>query len=311
MVTISTAVSTMSSPALTRASTRPPSGLGRRIALPVIVALALAAPVGLVPTTGWAQQDLRPVVADMQVRLTQLEELVRSLTGQLEKADFRDRQLEQKLDLLQRDMDLRLRELEGTGGASAPGASTSTSTSTSTPTPPRPPSEEGLAPDSGVLGYLPSPQAESAPGGGFMPPSAAAAPQGAVALPPGPPEEQYSFAFSLLRQGDYGRAERAFAAFIQAHPSHSLAGNAQYWLGETHYARGDYENAAVAFAKGFKDYASGSKTPDNLFKLGMSMSALGKKREACAAFQKLRGDYPDVAGTLQRQVTDQMRRNGC
>jgi len=268
-----------------------------------VLALVLgltAAP--LIPGTAHAQQDLRPVVADLQVRITQMEEMVRSLTGQLEQSSFRVRQLEQRLDLMQRDMDLRLRELEGTGG----GASV-------TPRPSSPSPSVTTAPPSGggVLGYLPSQQPEDGMGTGFAPPARANTPSGGGALPSGPPEEQYSYAFSLLRQGEYAQAEQAFGAFIQANPTHSLAGNAQYWLGETFYARGDYENAAVAFAKGYREYSGGSKTPDNLFKLGMSMSALGKQREACAAFQKLQADFPDVAATLRRQVTDQMRRNGC
>lgn len=285
----------------------------RRLAL--TLALALVTGLGaLAPPSRAAlaqQQDLRPVVADLQVRITQLEDLVRTLTGQLEQATFRTRQLEQRLDLLNRDTDLRLRELEGTGGdaASAPPASSPAARPTSA----APPSSSGpaLAPDSGILGYLPVPQPEDGLGGGFAPPATVSAPVAGAVLPSGTPDAQYGHAFSLLRQGDFGRAEQAFAAFIVTNPSHSLAGNAQYWLGETHYARGDYETAAVAFAKGFKEYPGGSKTPDNLFKLGMSMSALGKKREACAAFQKFRADYPDVAATLRRQVDDQMRRNDC
>jgi len=276
--------------------------------------LAVAVGIGALPSrVALAQQDVRPVVADLQVRITQLEDLVRKLTGQLEQATFRSRQLEQRLDLLNRDMDLRLRELEGTGGGAATARPRSSPSPSPRPVPTAPTSTSGpaLAPDSGVLGYLPAPQAEDGLGGGFAPPATTSAAATGSVLPAGPPEEQYSHAFSLLRQGDYGRAEQAFTAFIDVNPSHSLAGNAQYWLGETHYARGDYENAAVAFAKGFKQYSGGSKTPDNLFKLGMSMSALGKTREACAAFQKLRADYPDVAATLRRQVDDQMRRNGC
>ncbi|MBB4267290.1 tol-pal system protein YbgF [Roseospira visakhapatnamensis] len=287
------------------------AGAGSR-RLPVLgltLALGLGAAM-LPPRAALAQQDLRPLVADLQVRITQMEEMVRGLTGQLEQSEFRTRQLEQRLDLLSRDMDLRLRELEGTGG-DASATPTPTPGSAAAPAPTAPPAAPALAPGAGVLGYLPTPQAEDGLGGGLARPPSGAAPTTSVVLPSGSPEEQYSHAFLLLRQGDYGRAEQAFAAFIQVNPSHSLAGNAQYWLGETHYARGDYENAAVAFAKGFKDYSSGSKAPDNLFKLGMSMSALGKKREACAAFQKLRADYPDVAAALRRQVDDQMSRNGC
>ena len=43
-------------------------------------------------------------------------------------------------------------------------------------------------------------------------------------------------------------AEQALAAFVQNHPEDGLAGNAQYWLGETFYVRGDFQTAARTFA---------------------------------------------------------------
>jgi tol-pal system protein YbgF len=273
-----------------------PRALAGGLTLALLMAGALPAPA--------AAQEQQGLIADMQVRLTQLEQLVQQLTGQLEQAQFRNRELERRLDLLEREIDLGL---SGDGGGGTMAAAPPTAASP--PAGPAPSPQAGgprpLAPDNGVLGYLGNDggAAPATAGGGGASQQAA--------LPAGPPEAQYQHAFSLLRQGSFESAEAAFSAFIQAHPRHTLAGNAQYWLGETHYARGDYDAAARAFAKGFKDYPSGSKTPDNLFKLGMSMSALGKKREACAAFQKLRADYPGVAGTLSRQVADQMARNGC
>jgi len=275
-----------------------------------ILAGALLAGVALaaLPVRDAHAQDNRALIADMQVRITQLEDLVRSLTGTLEETSYQNRQMQQRLDLLEREIDMRLGSLEGGGGM--PSAATG---SANTPPPARPSAgaSGALAPDTGVLGYV-TPPASSRPASPEQPSTqtldAAAA---RAILPPGTPEEQYNYAFSLLRQGDYARAEQAFQAFVEVNGTHTLAGNAQYWLGETYYARSNYESAAVAFAKGYKEYPTSSKTPDNLFKLGMSMSALGKKREACAALQKLRADFPSIAGTLQRQVTDQMARNGC
>ncbi|MQX36455.1 tol-pal system protein YbgF [Roseospira navarrensis] len=279
----------------------------RRSARPLAVAvltgrLLVATALALLPLQAAHAQDNRALIADMQVRITQLEDLVRNLTGSLEETQFRNRQLQQRLDLIERELDMRLGALEGGGTAS----SASGSGAEAAPSPSGDGGGSALAPDEGVLGYTrtPAPSSSRPSSGGF-----AGSP--ANILPPGSPEVQYNHAFSLLRQRDYGRAEQAFKAFVEANGTHTLAGNAQYWLGETHYAREDYESAAVAFAKGYKEFPDSSKTPDNLFKLGMSMSALGKKREACAAFQKLRADFPNVAGTLQRQVSDQMARNGC
>ena len=71
-----------------------------------------------------------------------------------------------------------------------------------------------------------------------------------LVLPNGTPAQRYDFARALFRLGDYKEAERAFRAFLTAHPEDTRASNAQYWLGEIDYVRADYEAAARAFLKG-------------------------------------------------------------
>ena len=48
-------------------------------------------------------------------------------------------------------------------------------------------------------------------------------------LPEGSPKEQYEFATSFLKVGDYNMAERAFREFVDNNPENELSGNAQYW----------------------------------------------------------------------------------
>ena len=62
-------------------------------------------------------------------------------------------------------------------------------------------------------------------------------------------------------------------SFVERYPKDPLAGNAQYWLGETFYVRKDYSNAATAFAQGYEKYPKGAKASDDLLKLGMSLTA--------------------------------------
>ena len=52
-------------------------------------------------------------------------------------------------------------------------------------------------------------------------------------LPDKPPKEQYEFAVSFMKIGDYETAEFALKEFIQKNKDHDLAGSAQYWYGET------------------------------------------------------------------------------
>jgi tol-pal system protein YbgF len=131
-----------------------------------------------------------------------------------------------------------------------------------------------------------------------------------VELPDGPPEDQYDYAFGLLRQADYAKAEQALGKFLDAHPEHELAGNAKYWLGETFYVRGNYERAAVTFAEGFQTYPESQKAPDNLLKLGMSLAQIDRTEDACGIFAELQSRYPDAKNNiLQRAEREESRLN--
>ncbi len=152
--------------------------------------------------------------------------------------------------------------------------------------------------------------------GGAPPPrpntQAAAPPPSSAAAPPGAGADQlYNDAFKKLQDGDYAGAERGFKAFLQSNPKHTLAGNAQYWLGETYYARRDYQNAMTAFAEGYKVYRGSSKGPDNLLKLGVTLAVLGRKPDACAVFAKFNQDYPRATDLQKRRVEQERQKNGC
>ncbi len=158
-------------------------------------------------------------------------------------------------------------------------------------------------------------QLEKGRGGGPRPPMAT----GSAAPPPRPPaapaagngDQLYHEAFKLLQDGDYAGAEKAFRTFVKQNPQHVLAGNAQYWLGETYYARRDYQDAATAFAEGYKVYKASPKGPDNLLKLGITLAVLGRKSDACAIFTRFTQDYPRATDLQKRRVDQERQRNGC
>ncbi len=103
----------------------------------------------------------------------------------------------------------------------------------------------------------------------------------------------------------------AFKAFVAQHPKDPLAGNAQYWLGETFYAQSDYKNAAIAFAEGYQKYPKSSKAPDNLLKLGMSLGQTGRKADACTAFKQLNSQFPSASAAIKDRTTRAQQRYGC
>jgi tol-pal system protein YbgF len=98
---------------------------------------------------------------------------------------------------------------------------------------------------------------------------------------------------------------------VQQHPDSGLAGNAQYWLGESYYARGRYADAAVAFAEGYKRYPKGSKASETLLKLAMSLGRADQKQNACIALVQLAHDFPHASSAVKQRAAAEKQRNGC
>ena len=94
-------------------------------------------------------------------------------------------------------------------------------------------------------------------------------------LPDASPLEQYEFATSFLKVGDYNMAERAFREFVDTNPDNDLSGNAQYWYAETFRIRQLYTDAASAYLEGYQKYPKSEKAPINLLKLGVSLVQIG------------------------------------
>ena len=123
--------------------------------------------------------------------------------------------------------------------------------------------------------------------------------------------EQYNQAFGLLKQADYPAAEAALKAFIEQHPTDPMAGNAQYWLGETYYTRNRFLEAASAFAEGYKRYPKSTKAADDLLKLAMSLGRANQKQNACVALAQLDHDFPKPAAAIREHAAAEKKRLGC
>jgi tol-pal system protein YbgF len=124
------------------------------------------------------------------------------------------------------------------------------------------------------------------------------------------PEALYERSNESLLRRQFGDAEAGFSTFLQKYPDHSLAGSAQYWLGETFYAQGDFKRAAANFLQGFKKYPKSRRAPDSLLKLGISLNKLGQGEQACAAFAAVSADYPKAVDARKRAQAE-AKRAGC
>jgi tol-pal system protein YbgF len=147
------------------------------------------------------------------------------------------------------------------------------------------------------------------PGGG---PQVAAAPAPASSGEAEMNSKQlYETAYGYLLQRDYGAAEAAFDEFLRRHPGDPLAGNAQYWLGESLYVRGQYRAAAGAFLKGYQAYGKSAKAPESLLKLAMSLQRLGQKDAACSSFNELATKFPNAPAHVKSTGQTERQRAGC
>ena len=130
-------------------------------------------------------------------------------------------------------------------------------------------------------------------------------------LPDENPKEQYEFATSFLKVGDYPTAERAFREFVLTNPDHKLAGNAQYWYAETFRIRQLYTDAASAYLEGYQKYPKGEKAPINLLKLGVSMVQIGEKDQGCKMINGVEKQYPKANQSVIQKAKYESQKFEC
>lgn len=268
--------------------------------------------------------------ADM-TRISQLEQQVRDLTNQVEQGNFQLRQLQEAFDRYVQSTEARL---QSSGGSAAPAPSNSFDTPASdapsnvpeSPTssiPPQP--NTPSAPAGGVTGALTDPNGAYQPSS--TPPLGQIEERGAKPMAPnadgtitsgrgqgtgaGNAAQAYDQAFGYLQQSNYTDAENAFRNFLSIYPTHPLAANAQYWLGETYFAQTQYSTAAKTFAKAFQDYPKGQKAPDALLKLSLTLEKMNKKEDACLTLKELKKRFPSGPASVLRRGDEEAIRMNC
>tara|TARA_X000000950_G_scaffold205542_1_gene247267 strand:- start:337 stop:1299 length:963 start_codon:yes stop_codon:yes gene_type:complete len=130
-------------------------------------------------------------------------------------------------------------------------------------------------------------------------------------LPDKPAEEQYDFAVSFMKIGDYETAEFALKEFIDKNKDHDLAGSAQYWYGETFRIRQLYSDAASAYLDGYQNYPKSKKAPDNLLKLGITMVQLGEKDQGCKMISGIKKEYPKANKSVLQKAQYEQKKFKC
>lgn len=288
---------------------------------------------------GFAPGVFAQSAEELSVRMTQMEDQMRQLVGQVEELTFQLRTIQQQIGA----------QKAGDAGQQMPVATAKRTTVAEMPATAgniEPMSESGQqfegeqqvttiinengveeevvlqkAPGPKILGTLPGSAYDGPPdtnfngqvimpaesGDGQMPSEVETVSLGTQAETP---DMLYERSYESLLRRQFSDAETGFRSFVQKYGDNSLAGNAQYWLGETYYVQGDYRQAAQSFLKGYREFPKGRKAADSLLKLGLSLNRLGQKEQACAAFTQLGGQFPKAAEARKRAQTE-AKRAGC
>jgi tol-pal system protein YbgF len=250
------------------------------------------------PPTGALASGNRAIQDQLEARLNQLEQDLRDLTAKVEEQGFGARQTQQAMT----DLIGRLSALEQRQGAGAAPTTSATPAAVTAPMvtnwPERANPNEpapAAAPSVEPLGTLSTNLTND--------PTAAPAAND--------PTFMYENALELLKQRDYGLAEKSLNDFLRTFPNHNLAPNARYWLGETYFVQDRFDQAARVFAEGYQKFPKGPKAADNLLKLGLSLAAQRKTDDACVALKQIAKDFPNGSAVVKSRAESEIKKLAC
>tara|TARA_B100000029_G_scaffold65822_1_gene58767 strand:- start:4595 stop:5551 length:957 start_codon:yes stop_codon:yes gene_type:complete len=240
------------------------------------------------------------------LKLSELEEQFKILTNKFEEINFKLDKLSNRITKVQTDNQMRFQDLE---------QSSLDTENVSASNEPKILPGSGEAQDLGAISYADDAAEEkiqktqSIESAGTV--ITEDADRAEKILPDTTPEEQYKFAVSFIKVGDYDTAELALREFVDSNSKHELAGNAQYWYGETFRVRQLYQDAATAYLNGYQKYPKSSKAPVNLLKLGVMLVQIGEKEQGCSMILGVKTQYPKANQSVIQKAEYEKKKFNC
>ena len=239
------------------------------------------------------------------LKLSDLEEQFKILTNSFEEVNYKLDKLSNRISKVQSDNQLRFQDLENFSTATSnktkpnkkklPGSSTE--------------QDLGSISDADVAATAQVQETQSIESVSSVVTETAT--RAEKLLPETVPAEQYKFAVSFIKVGDYETAELALREFVDTHPKHELAGNAQYWYGETFRVRQLYQDAATAYLDGYQKYPKSKKAPVNLLKLGVMLVQIGEKEQGCSMILGIKDQYPKANQSVIQKAEYEKKKFNC
>ena len=143
-----------------------------------------------------------------------------------------------------------------------------------------------------------------------LPTAAPPVPVSAAVAPVNPgvsPQRMYDTAWADYTTGQWALAIQGFEAYLSAFQRSELADDAQFYIGQTHYADGRYREAADAFEQVVLKYPDGDAVAEALYKRGLALDRLGEPELARQSFELVVRNHPDDnMANLAQQALDRL-----
>ncbi len=221
------------------------------------------------PETSVPMSGDRRLIADFSAKLGGVERQMRQLNGRLEEYEFKQRQFEQALDLLRKELTLQREDMLAV--TSDRDASTQSTSS------------ENIMPD-----VAPEQPVAVAP---------------VVELPAGDAAAQYQYAFAFIQQNDLNSGRQAMEKFVAKDAGNALIGNAKFWLGRIHLQQGRNGQAAQQLFSLIEDHPNHPKRADALVDLADVLVKLDSGTDACNALAEFRRVEEGVSPRLRKRAS--------
>ena len=257
-------------------------------------------------SSGKTSNSYDDVLTQHLLKLSDLEEQFKILTNNFEEINFKLDKLSSRITKVQVDNQMRFQDLERSGLDQ--GTSTVSSGIIKLPGSGEAQDLGGVS-DSDIASLEQVQKTQSVESVGTVVTETAQRTE--KILPETSPEEQYKFAISFLKVGDYETAEFALREFVDVNSNHDLAGNAQFWYGETFRIRQLYQDAASAYLDGYQKYPKSKKAPRNLLELGVMMVQLGEKTQGCKMILGIKKQYPTASQSVIQRAEYNRKKFGC
>ena len=257
-------------------------------------------------SSGELSNNSADVLTKHLLKLSELEEQFKILTNNFEEINFKLDKLSNRITKVQTDNQMRFQDLEKSGL----GQRSSAALSESKKLPGSGEAQDlGGVSESDIAATVQIQKTQSVESVGTVVTETTA--RSEKILPDASPENQYKFAVSFIKIGDYETAELALREFVDNNPKHQLAGNAQYWYGETFRVRQLYQDAATAYLDGYQKYPKSKKAPVNLLKLGVMLVQIGEKEQGCSMILGVKDQYPKANQSVIQKAEYEKKKFNC